>query len=266
MGLDQAIGMRADADNTGVGLRETAPAPAAAAMRWATEGELCARGDTGRLALVELLRGQFPVVRKLLGEDSFAALAEQFVDVSEAVPALPRLADEFPQFLRGFRRGASVEYLADIAELEGARVTATRFLRIPALPPAKLSSALRNPIGTMRFDFHPSVSLIKSRFPIVTIWELNQADEDRLLKHWGGERALIASRFGEIAVWRLPPGGFVFLGMLLGGATWASAIAVASGSDRGFDVDVNRALLIEAGILIRLRNRSRHQECELRPT
>jgi hypothetical protein len=114
----------------------------------------------------------------------------------------------------------------------------------------------------MRFEFHPSVSLIRSRFPVVTIWELNQTDDECALEHWGAESALVAGCFRGAAVWRLSAGGFAFLGALLGGATWAAAIEVASGSDRYFDAAVSRTLLTEADIVIRLRQRCWHQEPE----
>jgi hypothetical protein len=214
------------------------------------------------LAQIDVLSSLFPVVRKLLGEESFAALASQFVGAGQAVSAWPWLDEEFPRFLRAFGRGASIEYLADIAELEKARAKATRFPGIPSLPPSRLSSALTYPIDTMRFEFHPSVSLIRSRFPIVTIWELKRADEDCALEHWGAERALIAGCCRGVAVWRLSPGGFAFLGALLSGATWAGAIEVATSSDHSFDVRVSRTLLIEADIVIRLRERSWHQQVE----
>jgi hypothetical protein len=254
--------MRADAGSTGIDFRRTAVTPAAAAMRLRRVGEPSARYSAGNLAQINVLGTLFPVVRKLLGEESFAALASQFVGAGQAVSAWPWLDEEFPRFLRAFGCGASIEYLADIAELEKARARATRFPGIPTLSPSRLSSALRHPMGTMRLDFHPSVSLVKSRFPIVTIWELKRADEDCALEHWGSERALIAGCFRGAAVWRLSPGGFAFLGALLGGATWAGAIEVASGGDHSFDVRVSRTLLIEADIVVRLRERSWHQEAE----
>lgn len=253
--------MRADAGNTGIDFREAAPTTAAAAMGLMREGP-SARCSAGRRAQIDVLSGLFPVVRKLLGEESFTALASQFVGAGQAVLAWPWLDQEFPKFLRVFGRGASIEYLADIAELEKARARATRFPGIATLSPSRLWSAIRHPIDTMRFDFHPSVSLIKSRFPIVTIWELNRSDEDCALEHWGAERALVAGCFKGAAVWRLSPGGFAFLGALLGGATWAGAIEVASDCDRSFDVRVSRTLLIEADIVIGLRVRSWNHEIE----
>ena len=235
--------------------------PAAAAMRLRTVGEPSVRCSAG--SQIDVLGSLFPVVRNLLGEESFAMLASEFVGAGQAISASPWLDEEFPRFLRALGRGASIEYLADIAELEKARAKAIRFTESPLLSRLRLSSALRHPIDTMRFEFHPSVSLIRSRFPVVTIWELNQADEECGLEHWGAESALIAGCFRGATVWRLSPGGFAFLRALLGGATWAAAIEVASSSDRCFNVSVSRTLLMEAGIVIRLRQRCWHQETEV---
>jgi hypothetical protein len=254
--------MQADAGSTGIEFRRTALTPGAAAMRLRTVSEPSARCSAGSLAQIDVLSSLFPVVRKLLGKESFATLASQFVGAGLAISALPWLDEEFPRFLRAFGRGASIEYLADIAELEKARAKAIRFTGIPSLSPSRLSTALRDPIETMRFEFHPSVSLIRSRFPVVTIWELNQTDDECALEHWGPESALVAGCFRGAAVWRLSPGVFAFLGALLGGATWAAAIEVASASDRYFDAAVSRTLLTEADIVIRLRQRCWHQEAE----
>jgi hypothetical protein len=256
--------MQTHAASMGIDFRGTTHTPAAA-MRLRTVGEPSVHCSTGSSAQVDVLSGLFPVVRKLLGEESFAALASQFVDAGQAISALPWLDEEFPRFLRAFGRGASIEYLADIAELEKARAKAARFAGIPSLSPSRLSSALRHPIDTMRFEFHPSVSLIRSRFPVVTICELNQTDEECALEHWGAESALIAGCFRGTRAWRLSPGGFAFLDALLGGATWAAAIEGASASDRCFDANVSRTLLMEANIVIRLRQRSWRQVAEFHP-
>lgn len=250
--------MRADAGTTGIDFRRTALTPAALAMRLGTEPSVrCGAGSQ-----IDVLGSLFPIVRKLLGEESFVMLATEFVGAGQAISAAPWLDEEFPRFLRAFGRGASIEYLADIAELEKARAKATRFTIIPCLSRLRLSSALRHPLDTTCFEFHPSVSLIRSRFPVVTIWELNQTDEECGLEYWGAESALIAGCLNGTAVWRLSPGEFAFLGALLSGATWAAAIEVASGSDRCFDVNASRTLLTEADIVIRLRQRCWHQEKE----
>jgi hypothetical protein len=247
--------MRAEAGNTGIDFRRTALTPPALAMRLGEPSVRCSAESQ-----IDVLGSLFPIVRKLLGEESFVMLASEFVGAGQAISAAPWLDEEFPRFLRAYGRGASIEYLADIAELEKARAKSTRFMVTPCLSRLRLSSALRHPLDTMCFEFHPSVSLIRSRFPVVTIWELNQTDEECGLEHWGAESALIAGCVSGTAVWRLSPGEFAFLSALLGGATWAAAIAVASGSDGCFDASVSRTLLTEADIVIRLRQRCWHQE------
>jgi hypothetical protein len=182
----------------------------------------------------------------------------QFFGAVDAGPASSELASEFPQFIRGLGRLASIEYLADIAELEKVRAKAAQSPIMPSVSPSWLSSALERPVDTMRVDFQPSLSLIRSRFPIVTIWQANHSGNDCTLDQWGRETALVARCSREVATWRLPTGGFAFLSALSNGATWSAAIEAAAASDISFDVRVNRTLLIEADIVIGLRDASLH--------
>jgi hypothetical protein len=208
--------------------------------------------------LADCLADEFQIVRKLVGEESFEALATQFVGAFDMGPASSELASEFPQFIRGLGRLASIEYLADIAELEKARAKAAQSPIMPSISPSRLSSALERPADTMCVDFQPSLSLIMSRFPIVTIWRANHSGNACALDQWGRETALVARSSREVATWRLPSGGFAFLSALLDGATWSAAIEAAATSDISFDVRVNRTLVIEADIVIGLRDVSLH--------
>jgi len=225
-------------------------------MRSRTRDTLSRGGRFTRLA--DCLANEFQIVRKLVGEESFEALAIQFVGAVDAGPASSELASEFPQFIRGLGRLASIEYLADIAELEKARAKAALLPRMPSISPSRLSSALERPADTMRVDFQPSLSLIRSRFPIVTIWQANHSGDDCALDQWGRETALVARCSREVATWRLPTGGFAFQSALLNGATWSVAIEAAATSDISFDVRMNRTFLIQADIVIGLRDVSWH--------
>src|SRR5262249_54299966 len=78
--------------------------------------------------------------------------------------------EEFPTFLRSFGDCASIEYLADIAALEWARHTA-RYAAHVAMSSLEMPQQSSAQLRAVRAVLHPSVSLINSRFPIVTIWE-----------------------------------------------------------------------------------------------
>src|SRR5262245_38423041 len=71
--------------------------------------------------LIDALAMRYPVVRRLAGDDSFFGAAKGFVFT--VPPSSPSVADygaTFPRFLRSLGTSASIEYLADIAELEAA--------------------------------------------------------------------------------------------------------------------------------------------------
>jgi hypothetical protein len=74
--------------------------------------------------------------------------------------------DGFSRFLRRVGDSASIEYLADTAELERARIRADRAPKGVPVGSCRLSSVLPRRFETMLVDFHPSASLIASRFPL----------------------------------------------------------------------------------------------------
>jgi hypothetical protein len=162
--------------------------------------------------------------------------------------------EAFPSFLRGQGKAASIEYVADIADPEVARGKAkyaadARPIRAQAFP--SLAAELR-------LVLHPSIFLVASRFPIVTIWENNQSEhENGRVGQWSAECALVARPFLEVEVRRLPPAGHAFISALSQGRTIAAALDAATATDPQFDIAINRALLIEANIVIGICEQAR---------
>src|SRR5262245_43518162 len=94
---------------TGAGV----PAPVQPTPRRVVHGGAPAvRDDRGRRGLA----GCFPVVRRLVGEDSFGLVMRRFADCESRDLGIGWRA--FPRFLRSQGNGATFDYLADIAELE----------------------------------------------------------------------------------------------------------------------------------------------------
>jgi hypothetical protein len=145
----------------------------------------------------------------------------------------------------------SFEYLADIAELEMARVNA--YHAADAAPVGREAFAGLAPehLDRLRLVIHPSTSLVASRFPIVTIWEANQGDDDdAIIRQWGAECALVARPYLDVDMWRLPPGGHAFLAALSNGGTMAAAAEAGATQSADFDIAANLTLLIEANIVV----------------
>jgi len=85
--------------------------------------------------LIRALVARYPVVRRLLGNDSFLGVARRFV-ASEPprLPVLVYFEQNFLRYLRSPGDAASLEYIADIAELEAVpRGGCRRLRRTPAL-------------------------------------------------------------------------------------------------------------------------------------
>jgi hypothetical protein len=203
-------------------------------------------------SLIEAVAARYPTVVRLAGMDSFRAVAHRYV-LSEP-PRSPVLLDygtTFPEFLRTLGSFPSLDYLADIAGLDLARTKA--YHAADAVPIcceafADLPAAC---LDRLRVLLHPSVSIVASRFPIVTIWEASlSGDYGVIPQHWGPQVALVARPSLEVEVRRLPPGGNIFLETLADGDTMAVAAGVAAAQCDAFELMTNLALLIESNIVV----------------
>jgi hypothetical protein len=167
--------------------------------------------------------------------------------LSPRSPVLLQYGDRFPQFLRSIGNGPSAEYAADIAELEAARV---RAYHAPDATPLRPDAFAKLPPGTLPdlgFELHPSVSLVRSRFPIVSAWEAGQRDDD--LELWKAEAALIVRPHLDVQVWRLPPGGYEFFVAIAEGRTVGVAATEATAVAGEFNLAEIFHVLIFAGAI-----------------
>jgi hypothetical protein len=162
----------------------------------------------------------------------------------------PNYGDNFPRFLRGQSNAASFEYVADIAELEMVWRTARFAADVRPLAAETLLPLRAEWLNGLCVTLHPSVGLVQSRFPIVTIWEANQSDgENGMIDRRRAEAALVARPFLKV-VRRLPPGGYTFLRALSEGQTVAMAVWVATAATSKFEVASNLSLLIDANVIV----------------
>ncbi|MEA2835973.1 MAG: hypothetical protein QOD89_523 [Bradyrhizobium sp.] len=199
-------------------------------------------------SLSKVLTARFPVVRRLLGEDRFLESIRRFIAAEPPrSPLLLEYGDAFPEFLRGV--DDDVGYIADVAELEIARGKAYHAADATPLPPRAFAAIPAERLAGLRLILHPSVSLLQSRFPIVSLWHASQDSGDATLPQPRPEAALIARPMLEVEVWNLPPGGFPFLTALSRGATMAEAAEAAMDAAPDFDLAVNLSVLIEASIV-----------------
>lgn len=200
--------------------------------------------------LCKALGSRFPVVEKLVGDEFFAAMARLFVlQKPPRSPLLATYGDEFAAFIAAFEPARELPYLADMARLEAARTRAYHAADATPLESNRLSTLEASDAANIRIDLHPSVEIIRSAHPIVTIWAMNSGEAElRPIEDWPSEDALVARPNLEVEVRVLPPGGAAFLLALAKGHSLGGAAEVALVDDPGFDLTGNIAGLIGAGL------------------
>ncbi|ROT98555.1 DNA-binding domain-containing protein [Histidinibacterium lentulum] len=126
------------------------------------------------VSLTEALETGFPVLRKLVGEAFFAALAGVFLRRHlPSSPILARYGQEMPAFLAEFPPVAHLPYLPDVARLELALRAAYHAGDASPLDPAALGALAPEALDRALLIFSPAVQLVRSIHPVHAIWAAN---------------------------------------------------------------------------------------------
>jgi len=201
--------------------------------------------------LGKALKSRFPVVEKIVGEEFFAAMARVFV--KEQPPRSPLLAtygDDFPAFIAAFEPARELPYLADVARLEAARTRAYHAADATPVGADHFATLDADTVGDTRIEMHPSTEIVRSAYPIVTIWAMNSGERELApIEDWRGEDALVSRPHLEVQVRALPPGGTAFLLALAAGSPLGKAAEAAFADDPNFDLTGNLAELIGSGLV-----------------
>ncbi|WP_416772115.1 DNA-binding domain-containing protein [Pseudomonas sp. RHF3.3-3] len=208
-------------------------------------------------SLINALADSYPVVRALVGDEFFRAMAA--VHVRQHPPRSPILNDygrEFATFIRGFAPAASVPYLADVACLERLRINAYHAADATPLSPEQIGLHLTAPesLGRLLVGLHPSVAVLESPYATLSIWLAHQG-EGRLeqIDPSRGEAALVLRCNWQVEVFRLDRGSRVFIQGLLNEQALESAMTHAHEADPEFDPAQTLGLLIRYGAITRLQ-------------
>lgn len=141
--------------------------------------------QTGR---VEALRQVYPAVERLVGADYFTALAALFSSQHPPSSAvLHEHGGHLADFIEQFPPLADWPYLADVARLEWARLRA--FHAADALPVqlGGMSEEELSRLLDVRLRWHPSVTLLRSAYPLWALWSGAELPHDS----WPSENVLV---------------------------------------------------------------------------
>ena len=202
------------------------------------------------VGLTEALRTQFPATERIVGTEFFMAMARVYVATTPPrSPILVTYGYGFPDFIERFAPAADIPYLADVARLEAARTRAYHAADAAPRAPEHWQGLDQNALAGVRLTLHPSLQILRSPHPIVTIWSMNTGDgEPASIEDCGAEDALVVRPRLDVEVRLLPAGGAAFLQALAVGATLGDAAATAAAEHNEFDLAANLAGLIGAGL------------------
>jgi hypothetical protein len=197
-------------------------------------------------SLIRVLEAAFPVVRKLVGDEFFAAMAAVFLRAHPPKSRLMMLYGvEFPAFLASFPPVAHLGYLADVARLEQAIRESYHAADAEALAALTLAELPESTLMAARLTLAPSLRLVRSVWPIHMIWQANTDGGPPPVP--GGQDVLILRAGFDPALHLLPAGGGAFLSAALAGQSLAAALA---GVDQTFNLTAVLGLLIQGQAIV----------------
>jgi hypothetical protein len=196
---------------------------------------------------------EFPVIQRLVGAEYFRQLALTFLTRHPSASGdLHHVGARFPAFLRQQFIGGRYCYFADVAALEWACQECLVAEERTSLDPRVLRAVPPEAYATLRFMLHPAARLLRSDFPIVRIWEVNQAGytgEELVDLDVGADLMLVRRTAQGIDIRRLSPGDFQLLSTLAGGEPLAEGLEASLACEPQFDLGAALRRCFELGVL-----------------
>ena len=201
------------------------------------------------VSLTEALETAFPVIRKLIGDQNFKGLAGIFLrQHPPSSPLLMLYGAEMPSFLESFEPFKQLPYLADVARLELSLRESYHAANAQTFDPSILQSLSEDALLGSRIRFAPAMRLIRSRYPIHGIWQMNMIP-DAPKPAARGENVLVTRPEFDPVQTLLVPGAGLFVDRLKSGANFGEALAIVTERLPEFNLSEALIQLIESAAI-----------------
>lgn len=196
------------------------------------------------ISLREALKSIYPVTHRLVGDDFFKVLAQQYTKKYPSLSGnLHDFGNHLPEFIENNPAASELVYLADVAKLEWAYHAVFHAADVTAFDIDKLQKIDTSDYGRLVFRLNPASKLLHSNYPILKIWETNQITEDLAAQNQatisldeGGTRLLVVRKEIDIEFHPLDSAEFCFLTALSEGKNFFSACDAACHAHADRDV------------------------------
>lgn len=186
--------------------------------------------------LIAALGAAYPAVRALVGAAFFDAAAQVHVRAHPPrSPVMLGYGAAFPDWIAAFPPAASLPYLADVARLERAWLTAFHAADAAPMTGARLAQVAPERLADLRFRAHPTLGLVMSRHPVVALWAAATGRPGDPVDLARAETAVISRPVDAVQVHVADPGEAALLAALCAGARFGDLVDLvgARGADLG---------------------------------
>lgn len=192
------------------------------------------------VSLAEALETGFPAIAKLIGPENFRAVAARYLRAAPPTsPLMMHYGAGFPEFLETVEPLAHLGYLSDVARLELALRRSFHAADHTPADPTLLQDVDDDALMACHMALAPSVELLRSPWPIVSIWAFNMRPGSSKPQARPEDALILRAEFDPEQL-VLPEGGAGFVTALFRGESFGSAMTAAGDN---FDVGVMLNLL-----------------------
>lgn len=199
------------------------------------------------------LAGAYPIVRKIVGEEFFDAMAREYARASPSRSGdLNRYGEGLADFVAGFPHTKDLPYLPDVARMEWLVHRAHFAADSPPFDPSPLASLHAERFADLRPRLAAACALLHSPWPLGRIWTIHQYDYEGAFEidlNAGADRLLVYRAGWRARVLSLAPGDFSFLASAAQGGTLRAALEAGLAADASFDPSTTLARWIDAQVI-----------------
>ena len=220
---------------------------------------LLARGGPAGMAVyrgnvfgnwAQALAGAYPIVRKIVGEEFFEALARKYAHAHPSVSGdLNEYGAHLAEFVAGFPHTQDLPYLPDVARMEWLAHRAYYAADPRAFDLEAFNTRFPEAV---RLALAPACALVTSQWPLARIWTVHQDDYEGQFEvdlRAAPDRILVHRPKWRVQVRSLAPGDYRFLDFARQRKTLGEALEAAVAEDSAFDPSLALAGWIDAGVI-----------------
>ncbi|HEU4921952.1 MAG TPA: DUF2063 domain-containing protein, partial [Burkholderiales bacterium] len=151
----------------------------------------------------------------------------------------------FARFTLGVEDLKSLPYLPDVAALEWACHEAFHAAEAAPLDFSRLTDP-----ENAKAPLHPAARLVASRYPVLAIWEANQADDPAVIDlDTGADWLVVLRRELQVEILRATQGEFALLAALRDGVALGEACEAALAAEPSLDLSAAMGRFVTHGLL-----------------